>query len=470
VANIKITDLVALTDPASTDVLPVVDIANDETKKVSIADLLENAGSGTESAPGIAFDGDSNTGIYRPGADQVAISTNGTGRLFVDANGNVGVGGVPTANGKLRINVDSGNNANLIFSEGGTDRYLLGQVTGDNALRLFDLVAVTERLRITSDGKLGLGTTSPVFKFHSNETTGSSIAGLFQTDQTESFISFAASGTTATSTVRLGATGDDLIAFVNGGERMRIDSSGRLGLGTSSPVESLHLGGSSAQNIRINGNSNALYLGTAGDTCQVSANRRPTDGTIPNSARGTAFINVNGLSTGGSIELATSTTANTGATTAMTIDSSQRVGIGTTSPSSSLHISDSATVQARLISSGASTGILFSDAATTDSVTIGTVGDELRFRTDQGAYTFRTNNGASEAVRIDSSGRLLVGTSTDSGGALLQVNGNRVRIATAKTPASASDTGTAGEICWDADYIYVAVGTNTWKRAALSTW
>ena len=77
---------------------------------------------------------------------------------------------------------------------------------------------------------------------------------------------------------------------------------------------------------------------------------------------------------------------------------------------------------------------------------------------------------SSERFRIDSSGRLLVGTSSDSGGALLQVNGNRIRVATAKTPASASDTGTAGEICWDASYIYVCTATNTWKRTAISTW
>jgi len=32
-------------------------------------------------APGIAFDGDSNTGIYRPGADQVAVATNGVERV-----------------------------------------------------------------------------------------------------------------------------------------------------------------------------------------------------------------------------------------------------------------------------------------------------------------------------------------------------------------------------------------------------
>ena len=86
-ANIKITDLTAYGDPTSTDVLPIVDVGADVTKKVSVGDLLENAGSGTAAAPGIAFDGDSNTGIYRPGADQLAISTNGSEAARIDSSG-----------------------------------------------------------------------------------------------------------------------------------------------------------------------------------------------------------------------------------------------------------------------------------------------------------------------------------------------------------------------------------------------
>ncbi|AGN33930.1 structural protein [Synechococcus phage S-CAM8] len=37
-------------------------------------------------------------------------------------------------------------------------------------------------------------------------------------------------------------------------------------------------------------------------------------------------------------------------------------------------------------------------------------------------------------------------------------------------PASATATGTAGDIRYDADYIYICVATDTWKRAAISTW
>jgi hypothetical protein len=228
-ANIKITDLTAYTDAASTDVLPIVDVGADVTKKIAIGDILKAVPQGTAALPGLAFDGDPNTGLFSAGADQVAISTNGT-------------------------------------------------------------------------------------------------------------------------------------------ERMRLDSSGRLGLGTSSPGYPLQVSGST-----------------------------PSIAVVDSGANGARAL----------IE-ATNSAVYYGSTYA---------------------------------SSGIPT--IFSQAGA---------------------------SGGIERMRIDSSGLLLVGTSSDSGGALLQVNDNRIRIATAKTPSSASDTGTAGEICWDSSYIYVCTATDTWKRAALSTW
>ena len=44
------------------------------------------------------------------------------------------------------------------------------------------------------------------------------------------------------------------------------------------------------------------------------------------------------------------------------------------------------------------------------------------------------------------------------------------RIASTGAPSSATDTGVAGDIRYDSGYVYIAVGTNTWKRAALTTW
>lgn len=48
--------------------------------------------------------------------------------------------------------------------------------------------------------------------------------------------------------------------------------------------------------------------------------------------------------------------------------------------------------------------------------------------------------------------------------------GDGLRIKSPTVPASASATGTAGDIAWDADYIYICTATDTWKRVAISTW
>jgi len=173
-ANVKITDLTAYGNPTSTDVLPIVDVGADVTKKVSIADLLKNAGSGTAAAPGIAFDGDPDTGIYRPGADQLAISTNGNGRIFIDASGNVGVGTVsPVALLHVEGNSDStsvgsiallrveslgtGTDAGIRFKSGGSTYSQIGSIGGD----LYAYTNGNERLRITTNGRLGVGTSTP---------------------------------------------------------------------------------------------------------------------------------------------------------------------------------------------------------------------------------------------------------------------------------------------------------------------
>ena len=52
----------------------------------------------------------------------------------------------------------------------------------------------------------------------------------------------------------------------------------------------------------------------------------------------------------------------------------------------------------------------------------------------------------------------------------VSTSGDSVRIDTAKTPSSATDTGATGQIAWDADYIYACTATNTWKRSAITTW
>ena len=59
--------------------------------------------SGSASAPGIAFSGDTNTGIFRPGADSVAVTTGGTQRITVDSSGRLGINST-TPEERLHVN------------------------------------------------------------------------------------------------------------------------------------------------------------------------------------------------------------------------------------------------------------------------------------------------------------------------------------------------------------------------------
>lgn len=58
-------------------------------------------------------------------------------------------------------------------------------------------------------------------------------------------------------------------------------------------------------------------------------------------------------------------------------------------------------------------------------------------------------------------------TPSDSSVSFMEIVGTTLRISDTRTPSSSSDNGTAGEICWDSNYLYVCVGTNTWKRCTL---
>ncbi len=53
---------------------------------------------------------------------------------------------------------------------------------------------------------------------------------------------------------------------------------------------------------------------------------------------------------------------------------------------------------------------------------------------------------------------------------VLRTSGDTLRIDNDRTPATAGAAGNEGDICWDANYIYVCVAANTWKRVAIATW
>lgn len=79
-----------------------------------------------------------------------------------------------------------------------------------------------------------------------------------------------------------------------------------------------------------------------------------------------------------------------------------------------------------------------------------------------GGLIFRTRASGSNSYLVNR-------MSIDSNG-VVSILDDHMIIQSAKTPSSASDTGTAGTVAWDSNYIYICVATDTWKRVAIATW
>jgi len=83
----------------------------------------------TASAPVLSWDGDTNTGFFRPAADTIAIATGGTERVRIDSTGNL------TATGSVGYPTGSGGAVTQITSKstGVTLNTICGQITTHNA-------------------------------------------------------------------------------------------------------------------------------------------------------------------------------------------------------------------------------------------------------------------------------------------------------------------------------------------------
>jgi hypothetical protein len=124
---------------------------------------------------------------------------------------------------------------------------------------------------------------------------------------------------------------DTVTVETSGAERMRVDSSGNLGVGTSSPGAKLHLGGSADQSFQLNGSGTAAFVGTSTAVAQISSNRNPTTGAIYDVNRAVSYINLEASSGNGNIQFYTTATNNVNATERARIDSSGNLLVGTAS-------------------------------------------------------------------------------------------------------------------------------------------
>jgi len=130
--------------------------------------------SGTQSKPGISFRNDTDLGLRRNTEDKLSIVTNGSDRVTVDASGNVGIGVVvPDANLHVEnspdctVQITSGTSGQSRIRLGDTGDANIGKIQYDNSSNSlsFDTNNST-RLTILSNGKCGIGETTPTELLH----------------------------------------------------------------------------------------------------------------------------------------------------------------------------------------------------------------------------------------------------------------------------------------------------------------
>jgi hypothetical protein len=112
--------------------------------------------------------------------------------------------------------------------------------------------AATQKMRITSAGNVGIGTTSPANKlqvsgsgrvFNAVSSNDQVVGSLTCTTGGISTLGFNAVGSASDYHVRVGASTTNFVAFTNDTERLRITSAGDVGIGTTSPSQKLDVQG-----------------------------------------------------------------------------------------------------------------------------------------------------------------------------------------------------------------------------------
>ncbi len=317
-------------------------------------------------------------------------------------NGNVGIGttspsvtlDVASDNPKIRLTDTDGGIAAI---EGNLGNLILiadnGNTEADS--RVAFKVDGSEKMRIDSSGNVGIGTTSPSQKLEveGNIYTGGSIRITDIGNQLEFGNANVALQRTS-NLLELG--GYDGIVFKSSNtvldsqsERMRITSGGNVGIGTTSPSYSLHVDSGDVETIaHFKSSDNRGRISIADDDTTsyiISEGSKMSLGTV-------AYINTSNL----------------------TIDSSGKVGIGTTSPNYALDVVGSLNNVAKLTSSTTKSQLLFADSDSTDTVAIGSEGDDFNVRVDNGDINLKTGSGATAttSVKINSSGNVGIGTTS----------------------------------------------------------
>jgi hypothetical protein len=307
---------------------------------------------------------------------------------------------------KIELKTASGGKVILDPTDTAVDRTLVLPATG--ATLLTDSAGILNigsgQVYKAADGKVGIGTASPGARLHVTYTNNTVYANAFRDSGVQILNNSAdlnasadlyfqagitGSGTGSISLIRTGSSAGAMAFQLRDGstgtstERLRITSAGSVGIGTSSPATIMHVDipGATAT-------SNGFRLGQPAQTAQFGFWELDTV-TVQ------LKLGVNG----GSIPL----TFHTNNTERMRIDSSGNVGIGTSSPANPLAIISNTLSQLNVSAASGNTNAQINiDPSGTGIAIIGpSVASPLAFRTSN-----------IQRMRLDTSGNLLVGTTT----------------------------------------------------------
>lgn len=332
----------------------------------------------------------------------------------------------------------------------------------------------TEQMRLTSTG-LGIGTSSPAFSLDIS-AAGPRIRQVATTGTNSSLLQLVNSGGTAyigldNSSGGLGGayslnifhTGAYPIIFsTSGTERARIDSSGNVGIGTSSPAYKL--------DVSTSGTAAARFVGAANVYADV------TDGTGNFRIQLLSNVPNIGSSTNHNLNLITNNSVKA------TLDTSGNLGLGVT-PSAwggafkALDIGSNAcvsgTTSTQLFNNGydSGSGYVYKSTSYAQRYTMDNTGKHIWYNAPSGtagnAITF------TQAMTLDASGNLGIGTSSPS--TQLQVAGTGVFRLSTSTNTTGFDFGFLAGVTIPDGYVFnrqngpLIFGTNNTERARIDS-
>jgi len=272
---------------------------------------------GTVSAPAFAPSADTNTGIFFPAADTIAFAEGGVESMRIDSSGDVGIGTTAPAT-LLHV---SGSSTTAISRLASTSN---GATTFDGSGAGLELLANGMNTTNKYTPAIKFGATDPDFTTTNPKFGASILATAAQT-----YTSDTTGGMNLefwTAPINPG-TGSGLI------ERMRIDSSGNVGIGTSSPTIKLDVVGGTTSGAIDNA---LLLLGGVTGVAGSGAALYLSGGSGVSRAVAIAGINTGGAANAHAMTFSTSASS-AAPTERMRIDSSGNVGIGTAAASRLLH-------------------------------------------------------------------------------------------------------------------------------------